>query len=55
MNLTLGGLGHPKWADNLADAVLGANAIGPHVTPLDDLRGGDLRLRGLCGEERGDA
>lgn len=50
-NLTLGGLGHPKWADDLADAVLRANAVRSHVSPLDDLRGGDLRIWGLCGEE----
>ena len=35
-------------ADDLADAVLRADPVRPHVPPLDDLRGDDVRLRGLC-------
>lgn len=54
MYLTLGGLGHPERADDLADAVFGANAVRPHVPALDDLGGGDLCVRGLCGDERGE-
>ena len=37
-----------EWADDLADAVLRADPVRPHVPPLDDLRGDDVRLRGLC-------
>lgn len=54
MYLTLGGLRHPKRADDLADAIFGANAVWPHVPALDDLGGGNLRVRGLCGEEWGE-
>ena len=51
--LTFGCFRHPQGADDLADAVLGANAIRADVSPLDDLCGGDLGVGRFCGNEWG--
>jgi len=42
--LTFGRLGRPQGTDDLTDAVLRADAVRTHVSPLDDLRGGNLRF-----------
>lgn len=52
-SLTFRGLGSAEGADDLADAVFRADAVGPHVAALDNLCGGDLRLGGLCCNEWG--
>ena len=44
MHPTFGSLGHSEGADDFADAVLGANAVGSHVSALDDLCGGDFSV-----------
>ena len=53
MRLTFRSLGHSEGADDFADAVLRADAVGSHVAALDDLGGGDFGVRRLCSNEWG--
>lgn len=53
LSLTFRSVRHSEGADDFADAVLRANAVGSHVTALDDLCRGDFGVWRLCSNEWG--